>query len=85
MDILSPAHLRDVLKEIGPHKKEEQHHMIAELGRRCLFFLVTEILGYKDVDVNLHWSMAEEWQKPARNKLFLCPRGTLVTFKASAS
>ncbi len=53
--------------------------MLAELGRRNLFFLATEILGFKDVDLKLHWEMASEWEKDARNKLFLCPRGTFKT------
>lgn len=53
--------------------------VLAELSKSCLFYLAFHILGYKDLDANLHWSMASQWQENERHKLFLYPRGTFKT------
>lgn len=78
-EIQSPQHLRAALAAIKEAPKEKQIDLMAALGRRSVFFLAYEILGFKDINVQLHWEMAKNWELDYRSKLFLYPRGTFKT------
>lgn len=77
--IESFKHLLHIIKLIEPLPQEERRAHFAELGRNSLFFLVYDVLGYKDINLQLAWDMCEFWQGPERNKLALLPRGTFKT------
>lgn len=72
-------HLIQIIKLIEQEPEEKRREHFANLGRSCLFFLVYDILGYRDINLQLAWAMCEFWEKPDRNKLGLLPRGTFKT------
>jgi predicted phage terminase large subunit-like protein len=51
---------------------------VKEMCRKSLWFLATEILGYKDWDL-IHDDLEKMLNKPAKRKLILIPRGHLKT------
>ena len=60
-------------------KKRYLNGIKANRGKRELYFLLTEILGYKEIDEDVHGELIESLDLPEKKKLILMPRGTFKT------
>ncbi|MCT4626433.1 hypothetical protein [Halodesulfovibrio sp.] len=78
------AHYAELFKVARKESESAAISMMAELGRRDLFFLLTRIMGRKDMDHDWHFARCQEVQQSPDGRLDLWARehykSTIITF-----
>lgn len=67
-----------LISELGPKPNEELRAGLRERAKRSAFFM-GKLIGFRDLDPDLHGMMAEWIQRPTNRKLGLAPRAHLKT------
>jgi hypothetical protein len=68
------AHYAELFRVARKESESAAISMMAELGRRDLFFLLTRIMGRKDMDHDWHFARCQEVQQSPDGRLDLWAR-----------
>lgn len=66
----------ELIANLGGYETKQQQQIMAELGRRDLFFFIVYVLGRKDLDTNWHFQRIREVQQEPDGMLDLWFRGS---------